>query len=288
VTSLKRSIFILLILFFYNTNTVYAQLWRYLNDSPASEKAADRALKKEASSVTTKETVTEDGPFPYDIITYSIKAFDGSSAKISLWEKPFSDHTFHIELPGDTLIIPDFYSLAKVHHLSNNLLEIVYSPRGGSDDGFDNVLILGVNKNKVCIVMEIQSIHEFDNVNLYGLYNLHLKLLGTNTDDYRMQVNVRDLLKSDDKSKKSHDWSYHYALKYDKDKHIFYTGKQKIDAVIYGDTAITQKHEQQHVSAVCPVIYLGGYKYCFYNNIWYEIGKYGSDDVTLFNYSFRN
>jgi hypothetical protein len=273
-------------LFFYAGNNIaHAQLWRYLNDSPEKEKAADKELKKEAFLVITKKTLAYGDTFTYDVMTYAIKSFDGVAAKISLWEKPFNGHVFHIELPDDSLTIRDFYSLARVHHLSNDLLEIVYSPRGGSDDGFDNVLILGVNKSKFCIVAEIQSVHEFESPNVYGLYNLHLKLQGTSIDNYQMAVKVRDLLKSNNKAKKSYDKSAHFLLKFDKDQHIFYTDNQKLDAYIYQEDIKTKKH---HVIGFYPMINLGQYRYCFFNKTWYSVWKdQTTGEVSLLSYCHR-
>jgi len=248
-------------------NTANAQLWRYIGDSQEKEKAADRALKKEAFSVITKRTIAYGDTFSYEVMTYVIKSFDAKLAKIRLWEKPFYKHVFHIDLPDDKLIIPDFYSLVRVHHLSNDLLEIVYSPRGGSDDGYDNVLILGVNKNKFCIVMEILSVHEFDGPDEYGLYNLHLKLTGNSVDNYQLNINVRDLLKSNDKAK-SYDHNSTFQLKFDKDQHIFYSINQNLDAYVYQEDT---KPRKRHVKGVYPTINLGDDKYCYFNKKWYSV-----------------
>ncbi len=283
MTSLNRILIILSTLVFYAGNNVAnAQLWRYLNDSPETEKAAENELKKEAFSVITKRTVAYGDTFSYDIRTYAVKSFDGLTAKINLWEKPFHGHIFHIDLHDDKLTIPDFNCLIRVHHLSDDLLEIVYSPRGGSNDGYDNVLILGVNKGKFCIVTEIQCIHEFEVPEKYGLYNLHLKLQGTNTDNYQMIVTVRDLLKSDNKDEKSYDKSSKFLLKFDKDQHIFYTDNQKLDAYIYQEDAKTKKH---HVTGFYPMIDLGEYRYFFFNKTWYSVGKYtATGELSMLSY----
>lgn len=286
MTFLKRVAVILLVFFAVAGNSVaHAQLWRYLNNSPEKEKADDRELKKEAFSVITKTTIVDGDTLTYDVMTYAIKSFDGITAKINLWEKPFSDRVFHIDLPGDKLIIPGFYCLVRVHHLSNDLLEIVYSPRGGSNDGFDNVLILGVNKGKFCIVAEIQSLHEFDYPDVYGLYNLHLKLQGTSTENYRMIIKVRDLLKSDDKTQKSHDRSSKFLLKFDKDQHIFYTGNRQLDAYTHKNDYKTKK---DHVKGIYPMIELGEYRYCFFNKAWYSVWKdKATGEVSLSSYCSR-
>jgi hypothetical protein len=188
---------------------------------------------------------------------------------------------FHIELNGDSLAIRDFYSLERVHRLSDNLLEIVYSPRGGSDDGYNNVLILGVNKGKFCIVAEIQSGHEFDD----GYYSLNLKLQGSSIDNYQMAIKARDLLKSENKDRKSYDRRAHFLLKFDKDQYIFYTDRQKLDAYIYQEDIKKAKH---HVTGFYPMINLGQYQYCFFNKTWYSVWKNkDTGEVTMFSYCSR-
>ncbi|WP_419701725.1 hypothetical protein [Mucilaginibacter sp. NFX135] len=273
MTFTNRIAAVLLVLIFYaGNNTAYAQLWRYLNDSPGAEKAADMALKKEAFSVITKRIIAYGDTFSYDVMTYAIRSFDGRPAKISLWEKPFSDRIFHIDLPDDNLIIPDFYCLTRVRHLSNDILEIVYSPRGGSDQGFDNVLLLGVNKGKFSVVMEILSINEYDGPGEYGLYNLHLKLSGKNVNDYQLALHVRDLLKSDN-PKKSFDRSGNYMLKFDKSLHIFYNEMRSMNAVVELYDTKTSKTKLRQIKGSYPVIKLGEYEYIFLNGLWYEVTK---------------
>lgn len=282
MTCLNRTFIILLVLFFYSgSNIAHAQLWRYLNDSPENREAVDKELKKEAFSVITKKTVAYGDTFSYDIMTHVVKSFDGKITKISLWEKPFDGHVFHIDIADDKLIIPDFAGLAKVHHLSNDLLEIVYSPRGGSDDGYNNVLILGVNKGKFCMVSEIQSAHEFDN----GFYDLNLKLQGTSINNYRVAVKVRDLFKAENKDEKSYNRRAHFLLKFDKDQHIFYTDNQKLDAYIYQEGI---KAKKRHVTGFYPMINLGEYRYCFFNKTWYAVWKdKTTGEVTMFSYCIR-
>ena len=270
MSTVNRTMIILLVLFFYGGgNLAYAQLWRYLNDCPEKEKATDKKLKKEAFSVVTKRTIAYGDTFCYDIMTHVIKSFDGQSVKIRLFEKPFSRHVVHLDLPDEKLVIPDFYALARVHHLSADLLEIVYSPRGGSDDGFDNVLILGVNKNRFCIVMEVQSIHEFDGPEQNGLYNLLLKLRSITINNYQMTLSVRDLVKSDD-STKNYDRKSIFHLKFNNDQHIFYTDNQRLDAYTYEEDNKTKNH---HITGLYRFIDLGQYRYCFFNKVWYSVWK---------------
>lgn len=125
-------------------------------------------------------------------------------------------------------MIRDFYSLARVHILRKDLLEVVYSPRGGSDDGYDNALILGIKKGKFCIVMEIESVHEFATMDEYCFYNLHLHLKGQNVCNYKMAIDVREYLKS----KKGYDRTSNFALTFDRERNIFYNQIKPLNATV--------------------------------------------------------
>ena len=111
VNTRKRTSMVLFSLILIVSNNAYAQLRRYLNDSPAKQEAFEKKLKKEASSIITKRTVAYGDTFSYDLMTFTLRSFDGQASKISLWEKPFDGHIFHIAVSGDSLIIPDFSGL---------------------------------------------------------------------------------------------------------------------------------------------------------------------------------
>jgi len=274
VTFVSRitTIFLFFILYVGN-NTANAQLWRYLNVTPESEAKAEKDIEREASSVVHKKTIFEGDSVSYDIMTYTIRSFDDRIAKISLWEKPFSGHIFHIDMPGDKLAIADFTALAKVHHLSNDLLEIVYSPRGGSDQGFDNVLILGVENGKFRIVMDILCINEYTDVGKYGLYNLHLKLKGKNIDNYQLAITVNDMLSSNNKGDKSFNKTAKFDLKFDRDKKVFYNEIKHVDGKFEFYDDKIGKTKTLHLTGVYPSINLDQYVYYLVNEIWYSSYK---------------
>jgi len=61
MSSAKRITVVLIVLIFYmGINNAYAQLWRYLNDSPESEKAYEKSLDKEACSVVNIDTLIDN------------------------------------------------------------------------------------------------------------------------------------------------------------------------------------------------------------------------------------
>lgn len=269
----KRTLFIVLTLALaVGNNLAHAQPWRYLNDSPAKQKTFERSLKKEASSIVTRQTIADGEKFPYDIMTYTILSFDDKPANISLWEKPFNGHIFHIDLPNDKLIIPDFSGLLKVHHLSNDILEIVYSPRGGSDQGYDNVLLLGVNKGKFCVLMDILCVNEYQAPGEYGLYKLDLKLSGKNVNNYRLNAQIRDLVKSTDREKRL-DKNSSYTLKFDKIQHLVYNEIKTMDTKVEIAIVNTGNTRTAYLKGAYPMINVGKYQYLSVNGLWYAINK---------------
>lgn len=78
----------------------------------------------------------------------------------------------------DSIEIEDISGLVKVHFLRPELLEVVYSPRGGSDQGFDYVMILGINKEHLWTVTEFLTTNEYATSGEYHLHDVRLKLQG--------------------------------------------------------------------------------------------------------------
>ncbi len=154
-----------------------AQLWRYLDDSPEKQKAADLAVEREASSIKTVSMVAYSDTLQYKIINYNIQTLDGLDDNISMYYTPFTGQ-FTIKSSNDSLRIYDYNSTDSVHFLNKNLLELLYSPRGGSDDGFQNTMILYIDKGKIGVAMEIETDHQFDFPKGWGEYYVTVKLTG--------------------------------------------------------------------------------------------------------------
>lgn len=258
------------VLFSAGINNVQAQLRRYLNDSPAKERAVEKELEKEAYSVITKKTVAYGDTLSYSEMTYAIQSFDGANDKITIFERPFN-HTLYIECPGDSLKIEDLYSLVKVHFLRPDLLEIVYSPRGGSDQGYEDVLILGIDNGKINVAMAILTVNEYDMPGEYGLYQVRLKLQGQTLRDCQLAVTIREILKSNADRSKDFDHSSSFALKFDEKRRIFYNQLQHLNKVF--GMSDSSAGSDRLLSGDYPVINLGKYAYYYIDDAWYERDK---------------
>ena len=262
----KRLLLFLLLGACTATNTK-AQLWRYLNNDPENEKTAEMAIKGEASSIITRRVIAYGDTLSYEVMTYAIQTFDSVSEKVTIFEKPFG-HKLTIKCAHDRLTIGDFYCLTKVHFFRTDLLEIVYSPRGGSDQGYDNVLILGIDKGKFCIAMHAQSVNEYSIPDEYGLYELRLKPSGGTLPDFQLAVSIHEILKSGTKPSKNYDRRHGYVLKFDVKKRIFYNGVQHLNAIYKFDDNASGKDKL--LAGDYPVIDLGKDVYYFIGNLWYE------------------
>lgn len=283
---IKRVTLILMLLNFYALNFAYGQLWRYIGDTPKKEKEYEKELSKEAIEVSNKRNVAYGDTFSYTIRTYLLKAIDSLAARITIYEKPFS-HKFHIDCVTDSLTINDFSALARVHIFSPTLLEVVYSPRGGSDEGYDNVLLLAVNKGKFCIVMEIQSVDEYSYPDAYGVYNLNIKLTRQNTADYQLLVNVHDLKQVKEK-RKNYNHYFNYTLKYNNKLNLFYSANKYLNTVADIWNYKTNKTESKHIKGNIPLIKLGKQEYYYFNAKWYSGGKDSlSSKYRFVNYCHR-
>ena len=227
-----------------------AQLFRYLDRNSAPDIAQYKAIEQEACSIVTRYAIVYADTVPYKVMDYVIQAFDGSCDKITLFEQP-SSHTLYIGCPHDSLKIEDLYCLTKVHFFRPDLLEVVYSPRVGSDEGYDNVLILGINKGKLCILMHVRSVDEYYFSDDYKLYNLRLSLRGIERDQYHLGVSIHEILRSTTKVSKNYDRNSKYVLKFDERQKIFY-------------------NEVRHLH---PMINLGEYQYYFVDHRWYMQGE---------------
>ncbi len=248
---------------------VRAQLYRYLNDNSKLDSASEGLLDKEACSMITRSEVVYSDTFSYPIRTYCIRALDGADNKVTIFERPFS-FTLHIECPNDSLKIADFNGLIKVHFLRSDLLEIVFIPRGGSDEGHEDVLILALNKGKFCVVMALETVDEYEMAYEYRLHSVRLNLHGQNLRNCQLKVNVQELFKSRDNPSRNFDRHNQYILKFDERQKVFYNQVRHLNGVF---KIVDYSHPgKKLVAGDYPVINLGKDKYCYIDNNWYLLG----------------
>jgi len=266
------AIFLLLLTFCLFYNNANAQLWRYLNDSPEKEKAAELAIEREASSVKTVSMIAYSDTLHYKVITYDIQTLDGLVDKISMYYTPFSGQ-FTIKTATDSLTIDDYSSTDSVHLVRKSLLELIYTPRGGSDDGYQNTMILYVDKGKIGIALEIETDHQFDFPNGWGEYYATVKLAGENRSSYKLLVKTNDRLVSKAKHAKNHNFNRSFVLNYDTKRNIFYSNLKLVngwfDVYDYSDN----KFKANHFQGRYPLIKLKDREYYYIKETWYRAGK---------------
>ncbi len=278
---LSRKLILLLLLLAgaFCCKNANAQLSSYIGWTPAKEKAFEKRLKKEAYKVITHYDADK---FPYDEMIYRMQSLDSTICYLHLMYIPFS-REYSIKCETDSLKINDFRGEARLHFLRKDLFEIVYSPRGGSDDGYENVLLLAVKNGKFRIAMEIQTMHDYDGPGFVGLNETHLTLIGKAPQNYQLTLKNQDM-RDDDKKSKSFNHHHSYTLKYDNTLNVFYTSHEMVKGYVYNDDP---KKERQ-LSGVFPVIKLGDDKYCYITDSWYSEGSdFDSKKTILVNYTNR-
>jgi hypothetical protein len=241
-------------------NAATAQLWRYISDSGKIDK---NYQKQDAF--------------------YNIMSLDGAPCKIRVVRRVLSDGVTRIKSSTDSLGIASTMGIDTVFFLNRNLLEIVYSPHGGSNDGYENTLLLCVNKGKFCIAMEVMSNHVFGAAGPEGIYDLSVKLMNQEKHDIQLLVNIHDVDSSTIKGAKHYDRRSKFVLNYDKRRNVFYNDVRHIDAVVNMWESHSYKTKPKHIKGDYPVIKLGESEYYFINETWYvgvrddSTGKYSFD-----------
>jgi|GEM_PF-4328520 len=250
-----------------------AQLWKYLGKyDPKAALAFEKTLDKEACSITSGHEMFNDEKSTYKIRTYCIRSFDGTQSKIVL-ANIHRGRALSIAGPGSSFTIDDISGIAKIHFLSPELLEVVYSPRGGSDQGYDYVLILGVEKNRLCFVSEFLTINEYTLPDEYHLHEVRLKLQGQNARDYLLTANVRDVFETGNHKSKNYDRKSLHVLRFDETRKIFYSGVEHLGADLRLDSAAGRPNLP---AGDYPVVDLGpGEKYYYAYETWFALIKDG-------------
>jgi hypothetical protein len=280
----KRIIFLLFLFHFYSGGEAFSQLWRYLdNFGPAREEAHDKALAKDAISVVTKYDTSTGDSDAYTVRTYQLEALDGGKCKVQLYYIPFSKE-FSIDYGKESLKIEEFMGLSQVHVLNKNLLQINYSVRGGSNQGYQHILILAIIKGKPQIVLNIQSVDEFGYGEMYGLYTVDLKHLMINKENQQIFLSTREEYSDIDWSKSYINYNRFYLV-FSKAEYIFFNqfrtlkGKYKL-----GEFA-SDKFNEVELNGEFKIIHLDQADYYYINKRWYNRGR---GDVINSFYPFSN
>jgi len=268
----QLTVFFIVLLGTYCHNEAYSQLWAYIGDTPAKDRAFEKRLQKEAYSVITHYDADR---FPYKELRYHLQSLDGPICNVHIMQVPFTK-MLNISTLRDSLMIPGCTGTDQIHFLSKELLEIVYGEVGGSDDGYENVLLLALKNGKFRIAMEIQSLHQYDTPDDVGVNEVHLKLNGQTRKEYQLILKTHDLYRSQNKSK-NFDHYHTYTLKYDDTLNLFYMSYETISGLIWDDT----NNHKQKIKGIFPEIKIGDEEYCYVNNYWHSVGKDGKGNINM-------
>ena len=158
-------------------------------------------------------------------------------------------------------------------------LSLIYCPRGGSDQGFEYVMILGVNKDHLCFVSEFLTINEYTIPDEYHLHEVRLKLRGQNLRDCQLTASVRDVLKAGIHSFKNYDRKSLSVLRFDETRKIFYKRIEHLTAAFRMDSSAARPSP---LSGDYPMVDLGlDEKYYYIDDTWYALTRDDSGNKTV-------
>ena len=255
-----------------HTTTSSAQLFKYLDKyDPKEALAFEKTLDKDACSVISRTEIYGGEKSKYTVRTYCVRSFDGTRSKIAISEIHHG-HVLSIAGPDSTMIIEDISGVTEIHLLRPELLEVLYSPRGGSDQGFEYAIILGIKNNHLCIAAEFLTINEYTIPDEYHLHQVRLKFLGQTLRDCQLTANVRNVLKADIHKSKNYDRKNLYVLRFDRTRKIFYSKVEHLNA---SDTSAARPSLP---TGDYPIIDLGpDAKYYYVDGAWYGLIKDDSE-----------
>jgi hypothetical protein len=277
VRHLPRIVIILTFLVHPTSST--AQLWKYLGKyDPKAALAFEKTLDSEACSTSLGSETYAGENSTYKIRTFCIRSFDGTRRKIVVSEIHHG-HVLSIKGPGSSFTIDDISGLAKLHFLNPELLEIVYSPRGGSDQGFEYVMILGIKENRLCFVNEFLTINEYNIPDEYHLHEVRLKLQCQNLHDLQLTAHVRDVLKAGVHRSGNYDRKTVYLLRFDEKRKVFYTRIEQLNAAFRMNSSVAKP---RLLAGEYPMVDLGpDEKYLYIDNTWYALTKDDSSNINI-------
>ncbi|MBS1532054.1 MAG: hypothetical protein JSU01_17265 [Bacteroidetes bacterium] len=266
------------------STSVKAQLWSYINVTPESEKAAELRIEREASSVKEVPIIVYGDTLSYTLTTYDLQSFDGKLYNVAVSQKPFTKR-LNISCGNDSLVFIDVMGMDSVHFLNKNFLEILYSPRGGSDLGLQNTVVICIEKGKLHVAMEIESAAQSAGPDEWSEYYSTAELKGNDETDYQFLIKTNDRYHSDKHPKKNHNLNAKFGVKYDSERKIFYNTYRDVNAVV-GDWEVPgfktkTKTKLTYMKGHYPAIVLGDEEYYYIKGCWYSARKWFDGKIHL-------
>jgi len=229
-----------------------------LFNSSFSQIKADDDFKKESK----KDT---------HIIT--MLSMDGKVQTVSI-VPDYDHHVLKISCLKDTISDYNFWGVpVDVEILNKQFIEIKYARRAGSGMGAADVIILCVNKGKLCDAFHGRALFADENgeqVEKYKLNIATIKNIGKN--NYQLIINVHDYLTSKHEPALNYNYYNQSILSFDTLRHVFYSVKGFISGEISKYNPQTQKLTvKQKIMGNFPIVFLGRETYYFISDEWCQM-----------------
>jgi hypothetical protein len=213
--------------------------------------------------------------------SYTLSSFEGNKVNIKL--KYEGNGVLKINYLNDTLTINYFLAVDKIKVLNKIFLQIYFARLAGSNENFEDLLLLCVNHGKLVQALHINSQNLYDMRNFghfkgeeseYSLFNVKAKLIGKRTDYYKLAIHVHNEHFSDWHKKSNFKYNKQSYLNFDLKADVFYSNYEFINGSfkffngVYDSTG-TKKIIKQQV----PVVKIDKDKYYYVKGNWYNWDK---------------
>jgi hypothetical protein len=226
---------------------------------------------------------------------YTIESLDGAIQKIHVLPDD-EKGTLNISYLNDTLHVGEFEGVQdSIAVLDRKFLKIVYSVRGGSGIHLRHTLLLCVRNGILYQSIHITSVFDeefidfskkvdsLNPVDKKSVYELKLNLLGSNMQNYKLNINLHDEKRSKHDTLNNYNHNEQVVLNFDTSQNIFYGSNESISEYFTVYDPKTQKEHKEFIMGTFPVILLGTFNYYYIKDEWYERNDFNE----LGKYSYR-
>jgi len=124
--------------------------------------------------------------------TYTIRSFEGIQVDVNFYYRPGSEKLV-ISCLQDTLVLDDYWAMDTVKILDRVFLQLNYSRRGGSNEGFGSLILLYFSNGRLGEALNIESYSNWDmRPANYLLFTVDAQLTGHDVDSYQLKLTIHD------------------------------------------------------------------------------------------------
>jgi len=209
--------------------------------------------------------------------SYTIESFDGKKENIKLYYESASG-ILTISCLGDTLVIDNYLAADSVKVLNKKFLQINYAKRGGSNEGFGNLLLLHIAQEKLCQTLHVNAYTNYDfrnvshmkgSLNEYYLFKVKSTLTGNNNDTYKLKLNIHNEQRSDTNRKLNHNYNRIELLSFDKKREVFFSAYEHLNGYYMFHQSKDNGEEKKYKEMDVPVVTIEKDHYYFIEGEWY-------------------